>query len=126
MRHGQARRIVKPGHLFNRVHVDDIAEVSRLVLKRGLEGQIWNVADEEPAPPQDVVAYAAALIGAPPPPEERFEEARLSAMAEEFYADNKRVSIDKAKRLPRIYARLSHLSRGPQGAGGRGRGEGTP
>ena len=97
LRHGQARRIVKPGHLFNRVHVDDIAGVSRLVLTRGLGGQVWNVADEEPAPPQDVVAYAAALISAPPPPEERFEEARLSARAAEFYADNKRVSIAKAK-----------------------------
>jgi nucleoside-diphosphate-sugar epimerase len=97
LREGQARRIVKPGQVFNRAHVDDIAEVSRLVLTRGLQGQIWNVADEEPAPPQDVVAYAAALLGLPPPPEERFEEARLSAMAEEFYADNKRVSIAKAK-----------------------------
>ena len=99
LRQGQARRIVKPGHAFNRAHVDDIAEVSRLVLTRGLNGQIWNVADEEPAPPQDVVAYAAALLGVAPPPEERFDEARLSAMAVEFYADNKRVSIAKAKRL---------------------------
>jgi nucleoside-diphosphate-sugar epimerase len=96
---GQARRIVKPGQVFNRAHVDDIAEVSHLVLTRGLQGQIWNVADEEPAPPQDVVAYAAALLGLPPPSEERFEEAQLSAMAEEFYADNKRVSIAKAKAL---------------------------
>jgi nucleoside-diphosphate-sugar epimerase len=99
LRQGQARRIVKPGQVFNRAHVDDIAEFSRLVLNGGLEGQIWNVADEEPAPPQDVVAYAAALLGLKPPPEERFGEARLSAMAEEFYADNKRVSIEKARRL---------------------------
>jgi hypothetical protein len=98
LRQGQARRIVKPGHAFNRAHVDDIAEVSRLVLRRGLQGQIWNVADEEPSPPQDVVAHAAELLGIPPP-EERFEEARLSAMAEEFYGDNKRVSIAKAKSL---------------------------
>jgi nucleoside-diphosphate-sugar epimerase len=97
LRQGQARRIVKPGHVFNRAHVDDIAEASRLVLTRGLKGQIWNVADDEPAPPQDVVAYAAALLGLPLPPEERFEEARLSAIAQEFYADNKRVSIAKAK-----------------------------
>ena len=120
LRQGQARRIVKPGQVFNRAHVDDIAEVSRLVLTRGLEGQIWNVADDEPAPPQDVVAYAAALLGLPPPPEERFEEARLSPMAAEFYADNKRVSIAKAKAPARICARLSDLSRGPEGAG-RGR-----
>jgi nucleoside-diphosphate-sugar epimerase len=99
LRQGQARRIVKPGQVFNRAHVDDIAELTRLVLTRGLEGQIWNVADDEPAPPQDVVAYAAALLGLPPPPEEPFDEARLSSMTAEFYADNKRVSIAKAKTI---------------------------
>ena len=99
LRQGQARRIVKPGQVFNRAHVDDIAELTRLVLRRELEGQIWNVADEEPAPPQDVVAYAAALLGLPPPPEEPFDRARLSTMTVEFYADNKRVSIAKAKSL---------------------------
>lgn len=99
LRAGDGRRIVKPGHVSNRAHVDDIAEVSRLVLTHGLPGQIWNVADDEPAPPQDVVAYAAALLGLEPPPEEPFGEARLSPMAQEFYADNKRVSIAKAKTL---------------------------
>jgi nucleoside-diphosphate-sugar epimerase len=99
LRRGEARRIVKPGQVFNRAHVDDIAEVSRLVLTRGLEGQIWNVADDEPAPPQEVVAYAAALLGLTPPPEEPFDAAWLSPMAREFYADNKRVSIAKAKAL---------------------------
>ena len=67
LREGQARRIVKPGQVFNRAHVDDIAEISRLVLTRNLKGQIWNVADDEPAPPQEVVAYAAALLGLEPP-----------------------------------------------------------
>ncbi len=95
--HGEARRIVKPGQVFNRAHVDDIAQISSLALTRGLKGQIWNVADDEPAPPQDVIAYAAALLGVEPPPEEPFDEARLSPMAREFYADNKRVSIAKAK-----------------------------
>ncbi|MBV9908680.1 MAG: NAD(P)-dependent oxidoreductase, partial [Hyphomicrobiales bacterium] len=94
---GEARRIVKPGQVFNRAHVDDIAEISRLVLTRSLKGQIWNVADEEPAPPQEVVAYAAALLGVQPPPEEPFDETRLTPMGREFYADNKRVSIAKAK-----------------------------
>ena len=97
LRRGEARRIVKPGQVFNRAHVDDIAEISSLVLTRGLKGQIWNVADDEPAPPQDVIAYAAALLGLEPPPEEPFDEAALSPMAREFYADNKRVSIAKAK-----------------------------
>jgi dTDP-4-dehydrorhamnose reductase len=97
--HGEARRIVKPGQVFNRAHVDDIAQISGLVLTAGLKGQIWNVADDEPAPPQDVVAYAAALLGLEPPAEEPFDQARLSPMAREFYADNKRVSIAKAKAL---------------------------
>jgi nucleoside-diphosphate-sugar epimerase len=97
VRRGEARRIIKPGQVFNRAHVDDIAEISRLVLTRGLNGQVWNVADDEPAPPQDVVAHAAALLGLEPPPEEPFEQARLSPMAREFYADNKRASIAKAK-----------------------------
>jgi nucleoside-diphosphate-sugar epimerase len=97
LRRGEARRIVKPGQVFNRAHVDDIAQISSLALMRGLNGQIWNVADDEPAPPQDVIAYAAALLGLEPPPEEPFEGATLSPMAREFYADNKRVSIAKAK-----------------------------
>jgi nucleoside-diphosphate-sugar epimerase len=97
LRRGEARRIVKPGQVFNRAHVDDIAQVSSLVLIRGLPGQIWNVADDEPAPPQDVIAYAAALLGLEPPPEEAIDGARLSPMAREFYGDNKRVSIAKAK-----------------------------
>ena len=83
--------------MFNRAHVDDIAEISSLVLTRDFNGDVWNVADDEPAPPQDVIAYAAALLGLKPPPEEPFDQARLSAMAREFYADNKRVSIAKAK-----------------------------
>jgi nucleoside-diphosphate-sugar epimerase len=99
LRKGQARRIVKPGQVFNRAHVDDIADISSLVLMRGLSGGIWNVADDEPAPPQEVVAYAAALLGLEPPPEEPFDEALLSPMAREFYADNKRVSIAKAKAM---------------------------
>jgi nucleoside-diphosphate-sugar epimerase len=97
LRSGEARRIVKRGQVFNRAHVDDIAQVTRLALTKGLPGQIWNVADDEPAPPQDVIAYAAALLGLEPPPEEPFDEARLSPMGREFYADNKRVSIAKAK-----------------------------
>jgi nucleoside-diphosphate-sugar epimerase len=97
LRRGEARRIVKPGQVFNRAHVDDIAQISSLALTRSLNGQIWNVADEGPAPPQDVIGFAAALLGLEPPPEERFEGATLSPMAREFYADNKRVSIVKAK-----------------------------
>jgi nucleoside-diphosphate-sugar epimerase len=127
LRRGEARRIVKPGQVFNRAHVDDIAELTRLALARGLEGQIWNVADEEPAPPQDVVAYAAGLLGLEPPPEEGFEEARLSPMAAEFYADNKRVSIAKAKSLmgfapayPTYREGLRALAQAGEGGAGEG------
>ena len=99
LRQGEARRIVKANHVANRAHVDDIAEVTRLVLERGLDGQIWNVADDEPAPPQDVIAYAAMLLGVEPPPEEPFETAELSPMSASFFAEEKRVSNAKAKRL---------------------------
>ncbi len=99
VRRGEARRIVKRSHVVNRAHVDDIAEVARLVLVGALDGQIWNVADDEPAPPQDVTAYAARLLGLPPPPEEPFETAALSPFVASFYAEEKRVSNAKAKAL---------------------------
>ena len=101
LRQGDARRIVKPGQVFNRIHVDDIGQViDRLVtLEAGREEEAWNLADDEPAPPQDVIAFAAGLIGAAIPPEEPFESAALSAMARSFYGDNKRVSNAKAKAL---------------------------
>jgi len=99
IRQGAARRIVKKGHIVNRAHVDDIAIVSRLALARGLDGQVWNVADDEPTPPQDVIAYAAMLLGVEPPPEEPFETAKLSEMSASFFAEERRVSNAKAKRL---------------------------
>jgi nucleoside-diphosphate-sugar epimerase len=69
----------------------------RLVLAAEGAGEIWNVADEEPAPPQDVIAFAAALLKLAPPPEEDFGAAALTPMAASFYADEKRVSIAKAR-----------------------------
>jgi nucleoside-diphosphate-sugar epimerase len=91
LREGTAHRIVKPGQVFNRIHVDDIAtSVLAGIGGRGNE-QIYNVTDDEPAPPQDVVAYAAELLGVAAPPEIAFEQAKLSPMAASFYADNKRV-----------------------------------
>ena len=88
---GRARRIVKPGQVFNRIHVDDIAATLAAGLEHNAEG-IFNLADNQPAPPQDVVAYAAGLMGVPVPPETDFETADLSPMARSFYGDNKRVS----------------------------------
>ncbi len=93
---GTARRIVKPGQIFNRIHVDDIAG-SLLHLARLEAGGVFNVTDDEPAPPQDVVAYAAGLMGVAPPPEIDFDTADLSPMARSFYGENKRVSNAKLK-----------------------------
>lgn len=88
---GTAKRLVKPGQVFNRVHVDDIAAVLAASLERPRAGAIYNVSDDEPAPPQDVVTFAAEIAGVEPPPEEPFETAELSPMARSFYGDNKRV-----------------------------------
>jgi nucleoside-diphosphate-sugar epimerase len=98
LREGDARRIVKPNQVFNRVHVDDVAEVVRLLLAADRPGGVWNLADEEPAPPQDVIAFAAELLGLEPPAEEPFEGAAMSEMSRSFYEDNRRVRIDKLKR----------------------------
>jgi nucleoside-diphosphate-sugar epimerase len=87
---GKAHRIVKPGQVFNRIHVDDIASTMIAAMDRSAAG-IFNLADDEPAPPQDVVAHAAVLMGVAPPPEVAFEAADLSPMARSFYEDNKRV-----------------------------------
>ena len=92
VREGTAQRIVKPGQVFNRVHVDDIAgALAAAIAGRGAH-DIYNVTDDEPAPPQDVIAYAAELLHMPAPPEIAFEDAKLSPMAASFYAENKRVS----------------------------------
>jgi nucleoside-diphosphate-sugar epimerase len=94
VRAGQARRIVKRGQVFSRIHVDDIAGVLRASIDRPRPGAIYNVCDDDPAPPQDVIAFACDLLGVPPPPEVPYEKAAatMSEMARSFYADNKRVS----------------------------------
>jgi len=88
---GTAHRIVKPGQVFNRIHVADIAATLRAATGRPA-ARLYNVADDEPAPPQDVVAYAAGLMGVAPPPEVPFAEADLSPMARSFYEGNRRIS----------------------------------
>ena len=92
LRAGTARRIAKPGQVFSRIHVDDIAAVSAASMASPRPGAIYNVCDDEPAPPETVVAHAAALLGVAPPPLIPFETAELSPMARSFYDDNKRVS----------------------------------
>ncbi|MEQ1900983.1 MAG: SDR family oxidoreductase [Devosia sp.] len=91
LREGTARRIVKKDQVFNRIHVEDIGRVTALAA-RGKLGGTFNLADDEPAPPQDLVAYAAHKLGLPLPPEIAFEKAEMTEMARSFYSDNKRVS----------------------------------
>ncbi len=93
---GTARRIVKPDQVFNRIHVDDIAAAIDAAFARDAAG-VFNVVDDEPAPAQDVVAYAAGLMGVAPPPELPFDEADLTPMARSFYGENKRVRNEHLK-----------------------------
>lgn len=97
VRAGTARRIVKPDQVFGRIHVADIVQVLRASIARPNPGAIYNVADDEPAPPQDVVAFAADLLQVPPPPEMPFATAELSPMARSFYSDNRRVDNARIK-----------------------------
>lgn len=114
LENGTAKRLVKVGQVFNRIHRDDIAGVLRHLAGRNLGG-IFNVTDDLPAPPQDVVTYAAALMGVSPPPEVPFETARLSPMARSFYGENKRVSNAAIKaagyrfRFPNYRVALDHM-----------------
>jgi nucleoside-diphosphate-sugar epimerase len=90
LENGSARRLVKSGQVFNRIHVDDIAG-ALIHLADADRGGIFNVTDDEPSPPQDVVAYAAMRMEVEPPPEIPFETAELTPMARSFYGENKRV-----------------------------------
>jgi nucleoside-diphosphate-sugar epimerase len=98
LRAGTARRIVKPGQVFNRIHVDDAARVLAAAIDKVGGPSTYNVSDDEPAPPQDVVAYAAELMGLPVPPEIAFEAAGLSGLAASFWGECKRVSNARIRR----------------------------
>jgi nucleoside-diphosphate-sugar epimerase len=95
---GTAKRIVKPGQVFSRIHVEDIAQVIDAALAQGANG-VFNVSDDEAAPPQDVIAFAAELLRVSAPPEVPFAEAakHLSPMALSFYAECRRVRNDRIK-----------------------------
>lgn len=95
---GSAKRIVKPGQVFSRIHVDDIAGTTMLLAERRIGG-VFNICDNEPAPPQDVIAFAAGLMGVDVPPDIPFDEADMSPMARSFYGDNKRVSNARIREL---------------------------
>jgi nucleoside-diphosphate-sugar epimerase len=105
IRRGGARRIVKPGQVFNRIHVDDIAAIVDAAFAQRADG-IFNGADDEPAPPEEVLAHAARLLGLPPPPEIAFEDAEMTPMARSFYGENKRVRNEKIK--SELGVRLAH------------------
>jgi nucleoside-diphosphate-sugar epimerase len=97
VRAGTARRIDKPGQVFSRIHVEDIASVLEASMARPNPGRAYNVCDDDPAPPQDIVAFACALLGVAPPPLVPFAEGGLSPMARSFYDDNKRVANSRIK-----------------------------
>lgn len=98
VRDGTARRIIKPGQVFSRIHVQDIAQVLLASIDAPAPIGIYNVCDDDPAPPQDVIAHAAALLGMPVPPAVPFDQAQMSPMARSFYGDSKRVRNDRIKR----------------------------
>jgi len=97
LKRGAARRIEKPDQVFSRIHVADIAQILRASMAQPNAGRAYSVCDDEAAPPQDVVTYAAQLMGVEPPPLIPFEAADLSPMAQSFYADNKRIKNDRIK-----------------------------
>jgi nucleoside-diphosphate-sugar epimerase len=94
---GQAKRIDKPGQVFSRIHVHDIATVLEASMARPNPGRVYNVCDDDPAPPAEVIGHACQLLGVAPPPLVPFEQAELSPMARSFYRDNKRVSNRRIK-----------------------------
>ena len=98
LKNGKARRIEKPGQMFSRIHVEDVAAILRASFDRPDPGAIYNVCDDEAAAPADVVAYAADLLNMPPPPLVKLEDADMSEMGKSFYNDNKRVRNHKIKK----------------------------
>ena len=99
VRRGEARRVVKPGQVFSRIHVADIVSVLRASLARPRPGAIYNVCDDDPSPPQDVIRYACELLGVALPPETPFESiaGAMSEMGRSFYAESKRVANRRIK-----------------------------
>ncbi len=97
LRDGTARRIVKPGQVFSRIHVADIAAALMASIARPDISGPFNLADEAPAPQADVTAYAAELLGIDPPPAEAFETAEMSAMMRSFFSSSRRVASEKTR-----------------------------
>lgn len=98
LKDGSAQRIVKPGQVFNRIHVADITQAVLAAIEKAPRSRVFNVTDDEPGPPQDVVAFGAELLGLPVPPDIDFATANLTPMARSFYSESKRVSNRRMKR----------------------------
>ena len=111
-RRGQSRRIIKPGQVFSRIHVDDIVSVLLASMAQPSPGAIYNVCDDEPAPPQDVVEFACELAGCEPPSPVPYEEAELSLLGRSFYAECKRVRNDRIKKELGVQLRFSDYRSG--------------
>ena len=97
VRAGTARRVIKPNQVFSRTHVEDIAQVLVASIRQPRPGSVYNVCDDDPAPPQDVIAHAAQLLGMPVPPGIPYEQAEFTPMARSFYAESKRCRNDLIK-----------------------------
>lgn len=119
VRAGRARRIVKPGHAFSRIHRDDIVRVLRASMDQPRGGAVYNVCDDLPAPSAEPIEYACQLLGVTPPPEEPFETAEMTPMARSFWGDNKKTDNGRVKaelgirlRYPDYRAGLDAIARG--------------
>ena len=97
LRDGTAQRVIKPGQVFSRIHVEDLASALQASIDRPRLGAVYNLCDDLPAPPQDVMTYAAALLGIAPPPETPYVEAEVSAARRRFFGESKRVANARAK-----------------------------
>ena len=97
IRSGKAQRVIKENQVFSRIHVEDIATVLEASIARPNPGAIYNLCDDDPAPPEDVLEHAARLLNLPVPPAVPFDVAEMSPMARSFYADSKRVRNDRIK-----------------------------
>ncbi len=95
---GKSRRLVKKGQVFNRIHVEDIAQIVIASMNNPQPGEIYNISDDMPCPPQDVVTFASELLGIEPPPIVQYEEAELTPMARSFYGECKRIRNEKIKK----------------------------
>ncbi len=97
VRAGVARRINKPGQVFNRIHVEDIVQVILASMAHPNPGKAYNLADDDPVASHEVILYACSLLGITPPPLIPYDDADMAPIARSFYKDNKRVSNRRIK-----------------------------